>query len=197
MSTAKPCKMRRRPTPLTPEQQQLAAEAWSHVAAMAAEAERQFPLTCASAQVAVRITRAIPTFDPRLSSLKTWAKMQARGAILDAQRATVPPGVKRGQPVPRTEPLALMRNDDDPALVFDPPPEWEEMEAVRYWLRGLLPEERAAVLDSIVGEEPLPAIGERHGICKSRVSQLRTAALEQLRYARPAEYAEWRGRESS
>lgn len=40
MSTAKPCKMRRRPTPLTPEQQQLAAEAWGHVAAMAAEAER-------------------------------------------------------------------------------------------------------------------------------------------------------------
>lgn len=192
MLTYKP---RRKPERLTEEQQQLAAEAWGHVAAMAAEAERRYPATCASAEVACRIVRLIPTFNPDKKSLRSWAFMQALGAIKDAQRDSLPAGGKRGRLIPKTGSLAAMVLD--PTAVCDPPARWEEDEAARRWVRGLRPEERAAVLDSIVGEEPLSAIGERHGVSESRVSQLRTAAMEQIRYARSAEYAAWAGRESA
>lgn len=184
-ATAKPYKMRRRPTALTPEQQALAAEAWSCVEVAVMRLDRKFPAACISAEVACRITRLIPTFDPRRSSLRTWAGIQARGAIRDAQRGCHPAGARRRPSKHGTISLADLVLD--PAVTHDPPSEWVEMEAARHLLRGLRPDERDSVLCSIVGEETVAAIGARHGVSESRASQLRTAALAWLRAARARE----------
>lgn len=81
---------------LTPEQAELAAEAWKYGQILAGK----FAETCLAkldydGPVALRLVEKIPSFDPAKSSLKTWAYNQAWYACMDVRRTQISPTVRR------------------------------------------------------------------------------------------------------
>lgn len=182
--------------PLTAEERELAARAYKlarPVAINYARKWRSYDVDW-SGEIAVRLCRMIPSFDPRLSSLKTWAICHANFACKEAIRskASGNPDARK-----RSNRLRFVSLDNEicdgsghtfagsiegPGL----PGPFEHSDAANL-LRGLSPIQRTSVWDSFVADRPLHEIAREHGVSESRISQVRAQALEFLRSHRAAE----------
>lgn len=188
-------------SPLTGDQQELAAHAWRIVQTIIARYEQKRKGPDYAGFVAERITVTIPSYDPRLSSLKTWACRQATGACLDAMRGNVLVGPAR--PVDReSRPHVMLfsthqannakrsrrRSDWDGSndilftrAVATDSPEWLQMDSLADLLRGSSEIEVQIILGYYRDGLTMREIGERIDRSETVVSLRHKAILARLR----------------
>lgn len=163
---------------LTDEQRDLAAEAWCLVQRYVrwyAARYRVLQLDFNSA-VAEQICDRIANFDPQLSSLRTWAHMQARYACQDL--------LKREGPVNRWGKLRPQSIGDVTDLPGPSPPlpDLDDLDLAEHEvLRGIEARTRRLMADCF-GFDVLQAdAGLRFGLSRTGVSRLLRVGLAQVR----------------
>jgi len=172
---------------LTPEQQRLVSQAMPHALSVARKHARLYGSRLDfEGAVALWLCQEIAKFDPEKSSLKTWASLQGHFACRNLMRAEIP--VKSRKKYFRmAQFLSLDRTLDQYGVpiaeqIAAPLEHPVDFEVDKQLLRGLDTRARTIVWKSIVEDVPLKAIAESLGISESRISKLRTSAMEFLRH---------------
>ena len=184
--------------PLTAEEQQLAERAFEYARPVAEGYAKRWARVRVdwSGEVALRICRLIPTFDPSRSALRAWAISHANFACQDAIRMKADTPRSRGvnrrlrtvsldAPLPDDSDHTYAGSIEGPGL---PDPFTDDDAA--HLLRGLPAIQRAAVWETVVEGRAQHQVARDFGVSEGRISQLRTRALEYLREHRREEACE-------
>lgn len=179
---------------LTPELQALAAEAFGHASCVASAYGRKYPDFGAdwSGEIAVRICCLIATFDPSMSSLRSWAISQAHFACKDAIRAVAGrPGSRRRRRriISLDAPPSIGSPHFDPwrpegllgVLAAPPVPCPDAMDDALAMLKGLRGPESIVLREAVLRGRTHAEVAAELGCSESRISQIRAAALQFLR----------------
>jgi RNA polymerase sigma factor (sigma-70 family) len=171
---------------LTPQQQQLVSQALQHALAVARKHARLYgPRLDFEGAVALWLCQEIAKFDPKKSSLKTWAGWQGHFACRNLMRSEIP--VKsRKKCFRRAQFLSLDTTFDQSGVpiaeqIAAPPEHPVDIQEDKLLLRGLDTRTRTILWNSIVEEIPLKAIAQSLGVSEARISKLRTSGIEFLR----------------
>lgn len=143
------------------------------------------------------VVRAARQYDPAGANWTIYVSFKVQKGILDGLRRFGPYRRTRwGDALDRARRLSGAakadgeRREPDPALLdprFDPARTCDD-EAVRHLTRGLAAQERRAIELYYARGLSMKAVGRALGLCESRVSQLITNAVAELRAMRSDEY---------